>query len=80
MAKGIDPPEQLPYFSMLMITRFGSMPNRSAVALIIRKFAWCGMKQSRSAPVTPLRSSTFAVASAILRTANLYTAGPSWWM
>ena len=71
IASGIVPDDVFPYFSMLMITRSGSIPSRSAVAVIILLFAWCGIKHPRSAPVTPFRSSTFAVASAIFRTANL---------
>jgi hypothetical protein len=78
IASGIVPAEVLPYFSILIITRSGSIPSRSAVAVIIRLFAWCGIKHPRSLPVTPFRSSTFVVASAILRTANLYTVCPSW--
>src|SRR5208337_584578 len=68
LASGMVPAEVLPYFSMLIITRSGSMPSRSEVAVIMRLLAWCGIKQLRSAPVMPLRSSNLVVDSAILRT------------
>ena len=41
----------LPKRSILMTTFSSGMPKRSAVAVIMRRFAWCEMKQSTSWPV-----------------------------
>ena len=56
MARGIVPAVVLPKRSMLMMTLSSGIFSRSAVAMMMRRFAWCAMKQSTSLPVRPFVS------------------------
>ena len=67
----------LPNFSRLMMTFAGSIPSRSAAAVMIRRLAWCDTNSAMSSAVRWFRCMITRLISSVLRTANLNTAWPS---
>ena len=76
-ASGIDAAEVLPWSAMsrAIATCGGSLMER-AIASMIRMFAWCGTKTSRSSTVMPVRSSVACAVFAISKAAQRNTALP----
>ncbi len=72
-ANGIVAAVVFPNRSMLMITFESSTPSFSVAAWMMRRFAWCDTKRSRSPGTSPLRSSSRRAISSVFRTANLKT-------
>ena len=68
--------EVLPYLSRLTKTRSLGTARRSAMASMIRRFAWCGMTQAMSSGLRSARSMTFSAASFMRLTACLKTSLP----
>ncbi len=79
MASGMEAAEVLPVVatSRATVTCSGS-PSVLTIESMIRMFAWCGMKTSRSSARTPARSSASWATFAISKTAQRKTAWPSW--